>query len=174
MLVIMPMILIGGIFAFVKYLWMPLKEQKKVLAGELEKIKKEYNESVGRVARLAILHQEIGLLNKEILEMQKKLPASKDLPGLIRMLSKKMSQHRIAWSKLQPAVKSETDHYTEHSFTIPFKGSYHDLALFLSDVGQLERIFATRFANLKSETDSASGLVQVAGEITFLIYTSKG
>lgn len=174
LLIIMPIILIGGAFAFIKYLLMPLNEKKKILAEELEKIKKEYTESVGRVARLSKLQQEIELLNKEIVEMQKKLPPSKDLPYLIRMLSKKMSQHRIAWTSLQPAGKSEKEHYAEHSFTIPFKGSYHDLALFLSEIGQMERIFATRFSNLKAEIDSTTGAANVAGELTFLIYTSKG
>lgn len=173
-LIILPVILIGGTFAFIQYLILPLNQQKKVLAEELEKIKKEYNESVGRVARLAKLQQEIELLNQAIAELQKKLPASKDLPGLIRMLSKKMNQHRISWSKLEPKVKLEKEHYIEHSFTIPFKGSYHDLALFLSDIGQMERIFATRFTSLKTEIETASGLVQVAGDLTFLIYTSKG
>ena len=55
---------------------------------------------------------------------------------------------------------------------IPFTTSYQNLAGFLTEVGQMERIFATRFNSLQSKPGS-SGTVAIQGQSEFLIYTAK-
>ena len=172
LIIILPIILILGIFAYYKYLLSPLSEKKLVLKTELENIKKEYDESKGRAERLPRLEQEIIVLNQEIVEMQKKLPPTKDVPGLIRLLSKRMEHYNILWKRLAPGVQTSRDYYIEHSYTIPFTSTYHDMARFLSEIGQMERIFATRLATLRPIADP-QGNVMVSGDLTFLIYTSK-
>lgn len=172
MIIMMPIILIGGIFGYYKYLFSPLREKSKIVAEELRKIKQEYQESEARATRLPKLQQEIAVLNIEIKEIEKKLPPTKDVPDLIRLLSKKMETHNIRWKRLAPGTVTAKDYYIEHTYTIPFVSSYHNLALFLSEVGQMERIFATRFIGLRSTIDPRFG-IQVDGELTFLIYTSK-
>ena len=172
LIIILPIVLIAGIFCYYKYLLSPLSEKKKALKAELENIKKEYDESKGRADRLPKLEQEILVLNQEITEMQKKLPPTKDVPGLIRLLSQRMEAHNISWKKLAPGTQAAREYYVEHSYKIPFSSSYHDLAKFLTEIGQMERIFATRFEALKPAADS-SGMPIVSGELTFLIYTSK-
>lgn len=172
LIVMLPMILIAGVFGYYKYLLSPMNEKSKQLRDELEKIKNEYQESARRAARLPQLEKEIAVLNGEITEIEKKLPASKDLPSLIRMLSKKMNAHDIAWQRIVPGSQVVKDYYIEHAYTIPFNTTYHDLAMFLSEVGQMERIFATRFSKLSTITDAKNG-TKVMGELTFLIYTSR-
>lgn len=172
-IIILPIVLIVGIFAYYKYLLSPLNEKKKALQADLEQIKKDYDESLHRAERLPKLQIEIEVLNQEITEIQKKLPAKKDLPSLIRMLSDKMEHYKISWSKLTPGSQSVKEYYIEHSYIIPFKSSYHDLAMFLADVGQMERIFATRFTKLTNVPPAAGSATTVSGELTFLIYTSK-
>ena len=172
-MIILPVLLIGGIFAYYKYFLAPLNEKEKAIATDLEKIKRDYNEAVGKTARLSQLQQEISLLNQDIAEVQKRLPPKKDVPYLIRLLSKKMGQFQIIWNRISPGTQTEKEYYVEHSYTIPFKTTFHDLARFLTEIGQMERIFATRFPTLKSEPNAASEGVLVSGELTFLIYTSK-
>jgi type IV pilus assembly protein PilO len=142
------------------------------LVKDLENIKKEYRESEGRAARLPKLEQEIAVLNLEIKEIEKKLPPSKDVPNLIRLLSKKMENYNVRWNRIAPGNIVTKDYYIEHSYSIPFTASYHNLALFLSEIGQMERIFATRFSALQASIDPKLG-TQVQGELLFLIYTSK-
>lgn len=172
-LIIMPIALSAGIWAYLHYLLMPLNAKQKAIAGELEQIKKDYNDAVGKTSRLPKLQQEISLLTAEIAEVQKKLPPTKDVPYLIRLLTAKMDRHQIEWKNLlMPGPQLVKEYYIEHSYTIPFKTSYHSLAMFLSDIGQMERIFATRFSSLRSEPNAAGGVI-LSGELTFLIYTSK-
>lgn len=173
LIVMMPIILIGGIFGYFKYLLAPLNDKSKLLREELQKIKKEYQESESRAARLPKLEQEIAGLNLEIKEIEKKLPPKKDVPNLIRLLSKKMEAHNIRWNRLAPGAQNTKDYYIEHIYSIPFTASYHNLANFLTEIGQMERIFATRFNKLGTTVDTKTG-VQVQGELIFLIYTSKG
>lgn len=127
---------------------------------------------MGRASRLPMLEQEIRVLNSEILEMQKKLPHDKDIPGLIRLLSDRMRFYGIQWKKLEPGSQASKEYYIEHSYKIPFTASYHNLAKFLTEIGQMERIFATRISSLRPENNAQTGTA-VSGEITFLIYTSK-
>ncbi|OGR57452.1 MAG: hypothetical protein A3I11_03730 [Elusimicrobia bacterium RIFCSPLOWO2_02_FULL_39_32] len=174
LIILIPILIIGINFGFYKYLFNPLSERKKILKGELEQIKKEYQESVGRTARLPKLQEEIAVLNQEILEVEKKLPKDKDVPSLIRLLSKKMDSHSIRWTRLAPGNQTSKDYYIEHTYTIPFSASYHNLATFLTEIGQLERIFSSRFSKLSSTVNSKTGENEVSGELTFLIYTSKG
>lgn len=170
----MPLLLIGILFAYSKYLSFPLSEKKKLLNADLEKIKREYQESQARASRLPQLEKEIAQLNQELSKIEKKLPTYKDVPGLIRLLTRKMDSHRINWSRLTPGNQTEKEYYIEHLYTIPFTTSYHQLALFLSEIGQMERIFATRFARLVTVTNNRTQRQEVQGELQFLIYTSKG
>lgn len=172
-IVILPIVLIAGIFGYYKYLLLPLSEKKKALRTELETIKREYEESVVRAARLPKLQGEISMLNQEIADMEKRLPANKDLPNLIRMLSHKLNRYHFTWIRIAPGNQVVRDYYIENTYQIPFKASYHDLALFLSDVGQMERIFSTRFSKLTAVQEGPQGATMVTGDLTFLIYTSK-
>ena len=113
---------------------------------------------------------EIGQLNIEITQIQKRLPLSTDIPFLIRMLSEKMERYKIRWTKLSPGPKNLKTNYVENVYSIPFKCTYHDLAIFLADIGQMERIFSARFTKLTSQTDPKLGTL-ISGELTFLIYT---
>ncbi len=172
LIIAFPIILIGGLFAYYKYLLVPLNSRSKILQNELGKIKQEYVESERRAARLPQLQKEIVQLNREISETEKKLPASKDVPNLIRFLSKRMDRHNITWQRIAPGQQVTKDYYVEQTYSIPFSTTYHNLANFLSEIGQMERIFASRFGKL----NVANGVegTMVTGELIFLIYTSRG
>ncbi len=173
LIIAFPIILIGSMFAYYKYLFVPLNTRAALLQTELEKIKQEYIESERRAARLPQLQKEIQQLNREISETEKKLPASKDVPNLIRLLSKRMDRHNISWARIAPGQQSVKDYYVEHAYSIPITTTYHNLANFLSEIGQMERIFASRFTKLNIMNNAADG-VMITGELTFLIYTSRG
>ena len=172
LIIAIPVIAIAGMFSYYKYFVLPLAERHKKLLAEIDGIRSEYEQSVGRAARLPRLEQEILGLNKEIVEMQKKLPKDKDVPGIIRLLSERMRYHGIRWKKLEPWAQSAKEYYIEHSYKIPFTASYHVLAKFMTEVGQMERIFATRLSPLQSETTAKDGTM-VTGDLFFLIYTAK-
>lgn len=172
--IVLPLLLVSGTFCYYKYLLSPLREKVKVVESELENIKREYQEAENRAARLPKLEQEIAILNQEISELQKKLPTDKDVSNLIRLLSRKMELHNITWNKIDPGPQVMKDYYIEHSYSIPFVASYHDLSLFLSEIGQMERIFSSRFSKLQAIQDAKNEGAGLSGELIFLIYTSKG
>ena len=172
LIIALPVIAIAGTFSYYKYFSLPLAERHKKLLTEIDGIRSEYEQSVGRAARLPRLEQEIQVLNEEIIEMQKKLPKDKDVPGIIRLLSDRMRFYGIRWKRLEPGSQAAREYYIEHSYKIPFTASYHNLAKFMAEVGQMERIFATRLSPLKPEIIPKEGTM-VAGDLFFLIYTSK-
>lgn len=167
-------LLIGGPVLYYKFLLSPLNSRIKLLKGDLDRIKEEYRQSESRAARLPQLQKEIEFLNREIADTEKKLPASKDLPTLIRVLSKKMDKYDISWQRIVPGNQVPKDYYIEHTYTIPFTCAYHSLAGFLTEIGQMERIFATRFSKLAVTPPKPNTGVQVTGDLTFIIYTSRG
>ena len=171
-LIIIPVAAAALIFVHYKYFLIPLEQKQKALDANLIKTQDEYRQSVGRAGRLPRLEQEIRVLNMEILEMQKKLPHDKDVSGLIRLLAERMRYYGVQWKKLEPGTQNPKEYYIEHSYKIPFSAPYHNLAKFLAEIGQMERIFATRLSSLRPEASQGSG-TQVTGDITFLIYTSR-
>lgn len=173
LIIILPIVLIAVIFGYYKYLLSPLNMKNAEIIKELDGIKKEYQQSLGRVARLSKLQQEIAVLDEEIKVMQKKLPPTKDIPGLLRLLAKRLEHYGIRWTRIVPGQQSQKDYYVEQTYTIPFSCSYHTLARFLAEVGQMERIFATRLKTLTPKVDTKLGVAIISGELTFIIYTSK-
>jgi type IV pilus assembly protein PilO len=174
LIVMLPLILAFGIFGYYKYLLAPMNQRAQDLYKELEGIRKEYRESEARAARLPRLEKEIVILNQEIGEIEKKLPPDQDVPNLIRLLSKKMSAYNISWNRIAPGAQVSKDYYVEHAYSIPFTAEYHRLASFLTEVGQMERIFATRFMRLNYQAADPKSPNKVSGDLLFLIYTSKG
>lgn len=172
LIIMMPIILVAGVFCYIKFLSMPLSAKMKTLKNEMDTIKQQYQESQMRVSRLPKLQQEIAQLNLEIQRIEKKLPKDRDVPGLIRLLSKKMDSYHIYWQRLVPGPDNAKEHYVEHLYSIPFHARYHDLAEFLTEMGGMERIFQTRFSQLNILSSEDSG-VEVKGELTLLIYTAK-
>ena len=172
LIIAIPVTAVFGIFAYFKYLVNPLAAKHGQLRGELDQIKSQYEQNVGRAARLPRMEQENAVLKQEIDQLRKKLPESKDVPSIIRFLSSRMKYHGINWKKLEPGSETAKEYYIEHVYKIPFSAPYHNLANFLADVGQTERIFSTRISPLKPEMNERLGTV-VAGDIFFLIYTAK-
>jgi type IV pilus assembly protein PilO len=171
-IIALPLIAFLGIFVYYKYLVTPLAASQVKILIELDSIRSEYEQSVGRAARLPRLEQEIQILNEEILDMEKTLPKDKDIPEILRLLSNRMRFYDIQWKKLEPGPQSVKEYHIEHSYKIPFTTSYHTLAKFMAEVGQMERIFATQIVSLKSENTPKDG-TKVTGDLSFLIYTSK-
>lgn len=171
LVIMFPILLIGTTFAYFKYLKSPLDARMMTLHTEMEKVKQEYIASQKRISRLPRLENEIFMLNKEIRTIEKKLPNKKDLPGLIRLLSKKLDTYQLSWTQIIPGEEISKQYYYEHIYRIPFSTSYHNLAEFLSSIGQLERIFTTRFNKLTMISGEDS--VQVQGELALHIFTAK-
>src|SRR3989338_7961280 len=159
LLIIIPVVFAAAVFGYYKYLLLPLEQKETAVIQDVENIEREYQESQGRASRLPRLEQEIRVLNMEILEMQKKLPHDKDVPGLIRLLSERMLFYGIQWKRLEPGAQAAKEYYIEHTYKIPFSASYHNLARFLAEIGQMERIFATRLSSLKPESSPQAGTV---------------
>lgn len=174
LIIILPIVWIAGTFVYFKYLLLPINEKIKTKKAELESIKKDYVDACNKSSRLENLKQEIQILKQEIDEMKKMLPEEEKKPDLIRVLKREMEHHNIIWEKISPSLPSPKDYYIEHSYTIPFKASYHDLAMFLTKIGQMERIFSTKFSKLMFTTDPKDNRITISGELTFTYYTGKG
>ncbi len=174
LIVILPVMWVAVIVVYIYYGLLPVNKTIAVKRTELQEIIKQYEEAARSAAKLSIVQQEIQILNHKIQEIEKILPKDAGLPNLIRELTKTMSEHNILWDRLAPSNPSEKDYYREHSYTIPFKSSYHDLAVFLTKVGQNERLFATRYINLGQVKVEKNDTITITGELTFLFYTSKG
>jgi len=79
LLVIIPIVLVAGIFGYYKYL-LPFERKKR----RYSPVKWKPSKGIRRVpfarSRLPKLKEEIGQLNLEIAKIQKRLPPNKDIP----------------------------------------------------------------------------------------------
>lgn len=72
--------------------------------------------------------------------MLRQLPAENEMPGLLEDISRTGVASGLSFELFAPKPEVKHDFYTELPIEIVVYGSYHQFALFLSRVGQLDRI----------------------------------
>lgn len=93
--------------------------------------------------------------------MLRQLPAENEMPGLLEDISRTGVASGLSFELFAPKPEVKHDFYTELPIDIIVYGSYHQLALFLSRVGQLDRIvtlhdLSVEPVKLKNTTNPAS------------------
>ena len=123
--------------------WFLVKDQYVQLdrvAAEEQKLKAQYEQKAHKVANLDAFRQQMVEMEKTFGTLLKQLPADTEVPGLLEDITNTGlgSGLDIDSIKLKPEISKEF--YVELPIDISVKGSYHDLAAFVSGVAGLPRI----------------------------------
>ena len=137
------------------------KEQKLIVtknkAQNLERLKRAYEFVVKRVK-----------------QAERKLPKDKEIPQLIRDITNVGKKYNIEINNLTPQPMRSKAYYQEYPFGISVSTRYNQLAFFISDIGQFERIFKIENLNLTSRPPSTPEEAPgVNATFTIVAYTAK-
>jgi type IV pilus assembly protein PilO len=156
-LIIIFVIFLGGIFCYYNYLLKPINDKYKDSANKLRQHERKLAELRLRIQDLPKLKAETELLQREVDSLGKLLPQQKEVPGLLRIITKRAQKNNLQINTLSPGNIAAREHYNEIPFQINIRGRYHSVARFLADIGQEARIITARDLNLTYSGSSVKG-----------------
>ncbi|MBI3292995.1 MAG: type 4a pilus biogenesis protein PilO [Elusimicrobia bacterium] len=165
---------LGGGFWFWKYPASQLSQELNSHRAQLADLESKIAVAKARAERLDVLQAEKAALEQEVRELEHRLPAVKEVPKLLRILTKDAQKHRITMSTLSPQAVVSQQYFNEVPFNVTLTTTYHALARFLAALGQGERLIGARnlVLNAASSKDDPTTTVNVT--VTLVAYTFKG
>lgn len=156
---------------YVKYFWLPIAAAKAETADKIDKISAEIKQAVQQASLLESLQAKIADLNEKAVEAEKKLPKNKSTPDILLTISALAQKNRVVILSFTPgSPNSASPYFTELSYPLSVRGSYHNIGRFLAAIGLEERIFNVKNINYPS----ADGAGEMTVTFILLSYQYKG
>lgn len=132
-------VIVTAIIGYLLYL-SPKFSQLEQAQKQEQQLLQEYEIKAFQGANLPAYKQQMQDIQQQIARLSAQLPTQKSIPELIEQIGEQAQKYRvdIRGLKLQPEVQESA--YSAQPLTLTVNGSYHNLALFLSGMTQLERI----------------------------------
>ena len=127
-------ITVVGLWAYWKYLYSPITREITGLQSELSEKQAKLEATRQAAQELEVLQAEFKIIEIEAREMEKKL---------IRDITRAMERHRINAQSFTPSKEIQKTYFSEIPITLAASCNYHNLANFIADIGQFERIINT-------------------------------
>lgn len=162
-----------GLWGYWKYLYSPLKAEIVRLEQDLSQKQAQLETTRQAAQELEVLEAEFKVIDLEAKEMEKKLPKSKDLPKLIRDITKTLEKHKITVHSFVPGKEVPKTYFSEVPITLQVSGNYHNLANFLADIGQHERVINTYDLNLTPKTASKESPETLTAALRLVTYMGR-
>ena len=157
--------------AFWWFYWQPqsIIEEKK--ASTLQSLQGEVRKLEATQAQLPKFKAEVEVLEAQLREKARVLPATKETLNLVRKVQSMASESSLMIKRFAPAQTVAHDIYEDWPITIDVEGTYHNLALFFDRVSRLSRLVnigQVRITAQKSPT--AANTVQVSCVATTYVF----
>lgn len=172
-LIVLVLFAAGGIYAYYSYLLGPLKAKYQTSLDTLRTTETRLGEMRRRAQELPKLKAEMALLEKEVTDLEQLLPRDREIPDLLRTITKTAHRYHLKITSLTPSPIVPQNNYNEVPFQITLQGSYHSLAFFLAELGQEPRILSARNIGYTAGPVSKEGTL-VSVTFTLVAYTFKG
>lgn len=123
--------------------WFLIKDQYVELdrvAAEEQTLKEKYESKAFKVANLDAYRQQMKEMQKTFGALLKQLPADTEVPGLLEDITNTGLGSGLEIESIKLKKESSKDFYVELPMDISVRGTYHDIASFVSGVASLPRI----------------------------------
>jgi type IV pilus assembly protein PilO len=159
---------------FYKYIYGPLDSNLKKINNELKAKQAKLVVARERANRLDELKTDYELLKVKVEEAEKKLPREKEIPRLLRDITNAGRKFKVDISDFQPRADEPQQYYISYPFRVTLETNYHNLAHFLAEIGQYERIFHIRNLNLTPIVENeGEKLKGITADFQLYTYTFK-
>jgi type IV pilus assembly protein PilO len=176
LIVVVLMFVIGGGYFYWNYMLKPTLTQIEEREARYKDLTEKIETAERQARRLPALQLEYATLQQELVTLEKQLPTDKDLPNIIRVLTRQALQENLTFTKLAPKAAVRQEYFEIIPFDIQFSGSLQSLARFLTALGQQDRIFQAQNLTLSvmSSADSQLGTLLNIGLLIQTYSYTKG
>lgn len=173
-IIVMILFLVLIAYAGNRYLLGPQKIKYNDAWTKLDQTQKKLAEMQQRALDLPRLRAEKELLDKEVAELEKLLPLEKEIPQLLRSMTRTAQQYQLKITQITPQAVVPQTNYNELPFLITMQGSYHSLGHFLGDMGQGGRLLSSRNLTISPIGATKNGPTNITATFVLVAYTFKG
>ena len=176
-------VMIGAVMASVAIFYVyftmflrPTLDKIKQHQAELADLQNKIDSAERQARRLPVLQSEMASLQTELAALEKQLPRDKDVPNIIRTVTREAMQQNLQFVRLAPRPPVHQQFFDILPFDVQFNGSLHGLGRFLAAIGQQERIFQAQNVLLMpgASAEGNLGAVNLGITLTLSTYAYSG
>lgn len=135
--------LLGGLgYLGFTYIYSPRVTELSALETRLQSLQDE-----NQTARIlveqggeAAIEQRLMEYRDQLVQVEGLIPLSEELPDLLDAISTEAQRTGVDLALIQPSGAVAAEFYTRRTYDLAVRGSYHDIAEFLTRIGSLPRI----------------------------------
>ncbi len=172
MLALVLIVVLGGGYVYMNYLLRPTMQKISERQMKLQDLIQQIENAERQARRLPQLQAEYAQLQTQLIDMEKQLPKEKDVPGILRIVTREATGESLGFVSLKPndPKRDPSNFFDVLEFEVQMTGSLQNFTRFMAALGQQERIFQfERLILTTSSQTEGSGLVNLS--INFLLKT---
>jgi len=173
-LAILLALIVGLSFVYFNYMLAPLNARYKDNLSKLQTVESKLAETKHKAMELPKLQLGMKNLENEVADLEQLLPREKEIPGLLRTVTKTAQKYQLKISNITPGNITAQTNYNEIPFQMTIQGTYHSLAYFLNEIGQESRILSVKNINFTGSTPTKENNNTITVTCTLIAYTFKG
>ena len=129
-------------------------DQLERVHSEESNLRVSYEKKQARANQLPAFKTQLSDMQESFGSLIKQLPSNTEIPGLILDISEKGLSNGLEIDLFEPKPEIRKEFYAEKPIKIKAKGSYDELASFVSDLSALPRIVTINDIRLTPEKES--------------------
>lgn len=147
-----------------------LQELDRVAAQE-QNLKQEFEQKAFKAANLNALRRQMAQIQESFGALLSQLPSDTEVPGLLEDITDKAVSNGLEITEIKLQGESVEEFYVELPISIAVRGSYHDLAGFVSGIAGMPRIVTLHDYEISPDKKEED---QLSMKITAKTYRYKG
>ena len=160
-----------GLYFYFNMLLLPKNKMISEIKEEIAQKETKLTDYRNKAKRLDQLQAELEASQQELKTTEKKLPRTKEVPSLIKSITKSAENQGIAITTLGPRPPISHQYFSEHSYSMNLSTTYHGLGKFLEDICQYERILKVTDVNISGKAPSKDDPSTINTTFSLLTYT---
>ena len=170
------MFLFGGGYFYWNFMLKPTMASIREREEKYQDLLTKISTAERQARRLPALQSELAKLQLDLTSLEKQLPKDKDIPNIIRILTREAIQQGLQFVRLSPKPQNKQQYFEIIPFELQFTGNMHALARFLASLGQQDRIFQAQNISLAPAggQSESQGVVNLNINLTIQTYSYAG
>jgi len=157
--------LLGGAFYFLVY--QPKTDEIRSAKDEISGLKMKVMKAKRDAKRLPEVEAREIEVNAQFKLALKLLPNKKEVPSLLRNVTKLGADSNLVFRLFSPRKESPEHFYFRLPVSIEVSGNYHDVATFFDKVGKMERIVNILNVSMKPQKTRSTMLITKCEAVTY-------
>jgi type IV pilus assembly protein PilO len=98
------------------------------------------------------LQRRLAIYESHMKRLEQLIPLREQVPELLHAMGMRAQTSGVELTRMKPEAETVSPYYTRQTYEIGVRGTYHDVGLFLSEVGSLPRIITPTELKLMGNT----------------------